>query len=60
MKTIAWDVYRDDGRGRPLLRDTVFFDEDCDEEYVKRALINHDGYPADIIVIPSRPPKKKK
>ncbi len=24
--------------------DTVFFDKDCDKEYVKSSLINHDGY----------------
>ena len=24
--------------------DTVFFDADCDADYVYRALVNHDGY----------------
>lgn len=24
--------------------DTVFFDPDCDEEYVRRSLLDHDGY----------------
>jgi hypothetical protein len=44
-KSIAWNVYR---KGR--LFDTVWFDENCDEWYVLRALIDHDGYPADITV----------
>ena len=39
----GWDVYR---RGRWV--DTVFFDADCTEDYVRRSLIDHDGYPSDI------------
>lgn len=42
---IGWNVYR---KGR--LIDTVWFDADCDEWYVLRALIQHDGYPPDITV----------
>lgn len=29
---------------------TVFYTDDCDEDYVRRSLIDHDGYPYDIIV----------
>jgi hypothetical protein len=32
--------------------DTVFFQNGCDIDYVKSSLINHDGYPSDIDVIP--------
>lgn len=39
MAHIGWNVYLDDE-----LIDTVFYDADCDEDYVKRGLINHDGY----------------
>jgi len=41
----AWDVYHNEN-----LIDIVFFDDDCDEWYVKKALIEHDGYPLDILV----------
>jgi hypothetical protein len=41
----AWEVLR----GSQVI-DTVFFDPDCDEDYVRRALIEHDGYPDDIVV----------
>ena len=36
---IAWDVYL----GRKLI-DTVFYTNDCDAEYVRNSLIEHDGY----------------
>lgn len=49
MKMIAWNVYVD--RAYPdWLIDTVFYTSDCDAEYVRNSLINHDGYPANIIV----------
>ena len=32
--------------------DTVFFNAGCDVDYVKSSLVNHDGYPSDIDVIP--------
>lgn len=35
----AWNVYLN---GK--LIDTVFFDRDCDKDYVLDSLINHDGY----------------
>jgi hypothetical protein len=41
----AWNVYLD---GK--LIDTVFYDKDCDADYVKRGLINHDGYDSSITV----------
>jgi hypothetical protein len=41
----AWEVFH---KGRSI--DIVFFDDDCDQDYVLRALIDHDGYPADISV----------
>lgn len=45
MAAKAWDVYVND-----QLIDTVFFDESCDEDYVYRALVEHDGYDPDIEV----------
>lgn len=41
----AWNVYLN---GK--LIDTVFFMEDCDKQYVKDSLINHDGYDSRIVV----------
>jgi hypothetical protein len=41
----TWDVYL----GGKLI-DTVFFTSDCDAEYVKNSLINHDGFSPDIQV----------
>jgi hypothetical protein len=41
----AWNVYL---RGR--LIDTVFFDRTCDADYVRRALVGHDGYDPAITV----------
>lgn len=34
-------------KGKRLI-DVVFYDPDCDEEYVRRGLVEHDGYPSDI------------
>ena len=45
MDSKAWDVYLD---GKLL--DTVWFDEDCDSEYVRNALVDHDGYHPGIVV----------
>ena len=53
---ICWTVYqpyRYDNNGNPSackILDEVFFNENCDQEYVKESLINHDGFPSDIIV----------
>lgn len=41
----AWNVYL---RGK--LIDTVFYNRDCDAEYVRASLIDHDGYDARITV----------
>ena len=41
----AWNVWL---LGR--LIDTVFYDADCDADYVRRGLIDHDGYDSRIIV----------
>jgi DNA-binding MltR family transcriptional regulator len=41
----AFDVY---WKGK--LVDTVFFNDDCDAEYVKQSLVDHDGYQPDINV----------
>ena len=43
----AWDVTRGDSR---KIIDTVFYDADCTADYVRRGLVEHDGYPADIKV----------
>jgi hypothetical protein len=42
---IAWDVYLN---GKKI--DTVFYTAECDAEYVRTTLINHDGYDARIVV----------
>lgn len=36
---IAWDVYLDD-----TYIDTVFYTPDCNAEYVRKSLIDHDHY----------------
>ena len=45
MPSHAWNVYLND-----KLIDTVWFTDNCDEWYVLRALINHDGYDPAITV----------
>ena len=42
---IGWRVYL----GQHCI-DTVFYTPDCDMEYVRTTLINHDGYPFGIVV----------
>lgn len=49
MKQIAWNVYL----GTRLI-DTVFYTTDCDADYVRRSLIDHDGYDYRIIVRKAR------
>lgn len=50
---IAWEVYKP-WAGHPSKRlyhvDTVFFTDDCDAEYVRKSLIEHDGFPPTICV----------
>ena len=56
MKQKAWLVTAPKGQGvfhngaRLIKTDTVFYDEDCDAEYVKFSLVNHDGYNPNITV----------
>jgi hypothetical protein len=45
MKMIFWLVYLN---GKLL--DEVPYDEDCSADYVRRSLINHDGYNPNIVV----------
>lgn len=47
----AWNVYRICHNGSLTLVDTVYYDPDCTSDYVKRTLVEHDGYPADIVVL---------
>lgn len=42
---IAWDVYLN---GEQI--DTVFYNANCNEEYVQKSLIDHDGYDFRIVV----------
>ena len=41
----CWNVYL----GNRLI-DSVYYTKDCDREYVKSSLINHDGYNSNIVV----------
>jgi hypothetical protein len=43
--TTAWNVYLN---GKKI--DTVFYTSDCDAEYVRKSLIDHDGYDPNITV----------
>ena len=45
MKQKKWDVYL---HGK--LIDSVFYDADCDKDYVLDGLVNHDGYDPNIEV----------
>ena len=46
----AWDVYVPNPHGKDRHIDTVFYDSDCDADYVRRGLVEHDGYPGNIYV----------
>lgn len=47
----AWDVYIDKGPHECGIHiDTVFYDDDCDAEWVYKGLVEHDGYRSDIYV----------
>lgn len=50
---IAWDVYlveKDYGLETLKWIDTVFYTVDCDKDYVRSSLINHDCYNPNIVV----------
>ena len=40
-----WNIYL----GKKLI-DSVYYTKDCDADYVRRSLINHDGYHPNITV----------
>ena len=44
-RSVAWLVTLD---GKWLT--TVFYTPECDAEYVRQSLIEHDGYPSGIVV----------
>jgi len=46
----GWNVYLEDEHGVEECIDTVFYDDDCDEDYVRRGLVEHDGYDTHITV----------
>lgn len=45
MKQNAWVVVLNS-----KIITTVYYDKDCDSEWVKQSLIEHDGYPSNITV----------
>ena len=47
----GWNIYIN---GKWI--DKVFFDPDCDHDYVKKTLIEHDGYGPNIHVIAETTP----
>jgi hypothetical protein len=50
----TWKVYKPwdgDNSGRLYYVDTVFYTADCDAEYVRKSLINHDGFSPNIVVV---------
>ena len=53
MKQNAWDVIvkrEEGGHIYTSVMDTVFFNESCGARYVYLSLVEHDGYPSEIIV----------
>ena len=50
MRQQAWNAFKPLAGERFKLLDTIFFDPSMDAEDVKRALVEHDGFPANIIV----------
>lgn len=45
MRMIFWDVWH---KGKCI--DSVPYEKNCDAEYVRRSLVEHDGYPSGITV----------
>jgi hypothetical protein len=56
-KQTTWNVFRSIAE-RWVKIDTVFYDGDMTAEEIRRSLINHDGYSADILVIKGRNERK--
>lgn len=60
----AWKVLRPDPAGwvptpdklAYMHVDTVFYDNACDADWVRKTLIEHDGYQVDIEVVPEKHP----
>ena len=59
-----WDVFVPDECGKFWVKkdgeetqcrqlDSVPYDDVCDEDYVRRGLIGHDGFPSNIIIVKS-------
>ena len=46
---VAWNVYLNN-----RLIDRVFYMENCDREYIRNGLINHDGYDSRIEVFKAK------
>jgi hypothetical protein len=49
MPMNIWEVYEEIGNVYDYI-DTVYFSDDCDENYIKDTLIYHDGYPDNIVL----------
>ena len=47
----AWNIYAVRFNGSLTLIDTVFYSVDCDRDYVKQTLVDHDGYSSGIVVM---------
>lgn len=50
----AWNIYLHN-----KWIDTVFYDDDCEEWYVRKGLIEHDGYHPSIVVVKERKKRVK-
>ena len=50
-KMIAWDVFISREYEGALHIDTVYFSKGCAADYVRRSLIEHDGYDPRIVVV---------
>jgi ribosomal protein L18E len=50
--SVGWDVYDiDEESGHYEWIDTVFYDANCDRQYVRNGLIGHDGYNPSIAIV---------
>lgn len=48
----AWEAYKV-VKGEWIEVDTVFFDDNCDAQYVYDSLVNHDGMDIDFVMLES-------